>query len=275
VVAVVTDSAANLPPDLAAELGIRVVPLEVRLGNERFRDGVDVGVSDFYDRLVEAKTSASTSAPSPGDYLEGFEAAGADEVVCVTIGSGLSAAHQQAAIAARDFAGRVEVVESRSATLGEGFVAIEAARAARGGGSLEGVAARAREIAERVVVFGAIETFEYLKRSGRVSSLQAYAATKLSIKPVFHLVEGEIRPSARPRTRGKALDTITSEVGRTTAGRPVHVGAFHARAREDAADLLERIEAECDVVERILVDATPAIGAHTGPGLVGVAFFTD
>ena len=274
-VAVVTDSAANVPVELQEELGIAVAPLALRFGDRSFRDGVDMVGGDFYDRLVSDRAAASTSAPSPGEYLQAYERAGDPEIVCITLASGLSAAHQEATLAAEQFDGRVSVVDSRSATVGEGLVAIEAGRAARTGGSREDVAARAQEVGSAVRLLGAIETFEFLQRSGRIGKLQAYAATKLDIKPVFRLVGGEIKPVARPRTRGKALARIVQEVVREAAGRAVHAGAFHAQAEGAAEELLERVAAECRVVERFVVEASPAIGAHTGPGLVGVGFYCD
>jgi DegV family protein with EDD domain len=274
-VAVVTDSAANVPADLQSELGIAVAPLALRFGERTFRDGVDMVGGDFYERLVTDHEPASTSAPSPGEYLEAYERAGDSELVCVTLASGMSVSHKNAVLAAEHFAGQIMVVDSRSATIGEGFVALEAARAARAGRSLQEVASGAEAVALDVRVIGAIETFEFLQRSGRVGKLQAYAATKLDIKPVFRLEGGEIKPVGRPRTRGKALTRIVEDVVREVAGRPVHVGAFHARAEDAAGELLERIGAQCDVVERFMVEASPAIGAHTGPGLVGVAFFCD
>ena len=274
-VAVVTDSAANVPPEVAAELDLLIAPLELRFGDDVYRDGVDMMGPEFYARLTAQHEPASTAAPSPGEYLKAYRATGADEVLCVTLASGLSAAHRQAILAAEEFEGRVEVVDSRSATMGEGFVAIEAARAAHDGGDLTQVAARAEAIAGRVRVLGAIETFEYLRRGGRVNKLQAYAATKLDIKPVFRLEEGEIRPVARSRTRARALARIAQDVVRDVSGREVHLAAFHARAQDDAERLVDRVGREADVVERFVVECTPAIGAHTGPGLVGLAFFCD
>src|SRR5438045_5431167 len=190
-IATVTDSAANVPAEVARDLAIRVVPIHLRFGPESFRDGVDLVGGDFYDRLVRDDRAACTSAPSPGDFLEAYRATGADEVLCVTLSSGVSVSHHEAVLAAERFEGRVEVVDSHSATMGEGFVAIEAARAVRDGASLEAAAARARDVAGRTRVFGAIETFEFLRRSGRVNKLQAYAATRLDITPVFRLRGGD------------------------------------------------------------------------------------
>ncbi len=272
VVAVVTDSAANVPAELARELGIIVVPLQIRFGDETYRDGEDLDVARFYQRL-RAGEVAATAAPSVGDWLDGFERAGGGEVVCVTLAASLSATHHEARLAAERFDGRVEVVDSGSASMGEGFVAIESARAASEG--LDRVIERAREMAGRVRLLGAIESFEHLKRSGRVSKLQAYAATALSIRPVFRLVAGEIEAVGRPRTRSKALAMVADEALRTAGGSRVHVAALHADAAGDAAALLDLVRNRADVVEEYLVESTPAIGGNAGPGLVGLAYHAE
>jgi DegV family protein with EDD domain len=275
-VSVVTDSAANMPTDVAAELGIRVVPLHLRIGGREYRDGVDIVMQDFYRRLQEVEDAATTSAPSPGDFLEVFRGVPAGEdIVCVTVAAAVSATNQSARTAAGELDRRIEVVDSTNASMAEGFVVIEAARHARGGASTEAVVRRAREVASRSRIFATIDTFEFLKRSGRVRRAQAYAATMLNIKPVFRFRDGDADGIARPRTRSRALERIVKETLDETAGRPVHLAAFHVLAEADAKELVRRVEAEADVVESYVVEATPVMGAHTGPGLVGTAFICD
>lgn len=274
-VAVVTDSASNLPPEIAGELGVLTVPLYLRLGQEVFRDGLDMTPQDFYRRLTRDGAAVSTSAPSPGDFLEAYRRTGAQEIVCVTVASTMSAAHHEAVIASRTFPGRVEVVDSLSASMAEGFVAAEAARTARAGGTLVEVVARARAVAAGSALLATVETFEFLKRSGRVGALQAYAATMLDIKPVFRFQHGGASAVARPRTRKRALGRVLSEALHAIGDRPAHVAAFHAAAADDAMELLARLEEGAHVVERVVVEVTPVIGVHTGPGLAGVALFTE
>ena len=273
-IAVVTDSAASVPPALASDLGIEVVPLYVRFGDEVHRDG-DEGL-DFYARLRAGDEAVSTASPSPGDFLEAYERTGADEIVCVTVSSTLSGANAAASIAAGEAGGRrVQVVDSMNASMGQGFVAIEAARAAARKASLDEVAERARDVATRVRLVATIDTFDYLRRSGRVSRLAAYAGARLAIKPIFALAKGEIGPVARPRTRARALERVVAETLEHGAGRPLHVAAVHADAEPEAREVLERVAAEAEVVEQLLSEFTPAMGAHTGPGVVGTAAFTD
>ena len=275
-ISVVTDSAANLPADLAGELGIVVVPLHLAIGERAFRDGVNIGIAEFYEQLQGGPEAASTAAPSPGDFLEAFRSVPGDhDIVCVTVAAAVSATYQSASAAAAELPGRVEVVDSTNASMGEGFVVMEAARAAREGAARDEVVTKARRVASRTRIFATIDTFEFLKRSGRVRRAAAYAATMLNIKPVFRFSDGDADGIARPRTRGRALERIIQEVLGEAADRPVHVAAFHALAEADAKEVVRRIEAEADVVESYVVEATPVMGAHTGPGLVGVAFYCD
>ena len=216
-----------------------------------------------------------TATPSFGDYLEVFQRTGEREVICVTVSAGVSSSHQQAELAGERFDGAVEVIDSRSASMAEGFVAIEAARCAATGATLHDAAERARAVASRTWVVATVETFEYLQRSGRVTKLQAYAATLLDIKPVFAMHDGEITPVSRSRTRAKALARVVDETTKLAGDRPLHLAVFHADAESDARDVAERIEAASTVVDRTIVPVTPVIGAHTGPGLVGSAFYTE
>jgi DegV family protein with EDD domain len=274
-VAVVADSAANLPGELARELGIEIVPMYLKLGDEVYRDGTDLTPKDFYDRLARDRIPASTSVPSPGDYLEAYQRTGQEEIVCVTVASSMSSSFQQASFAAERFAGNVRVFDSRTASMAEGFVALEAARAAAGGSSLERVLDRAAEVATRTSLIATIGTFEFLRRSGRVTKLQAYAATMLDIKPVFVFRQGEAAPLARTRTRRRALARIEEETVRDEGSGPLHLAVIHAVAELEARMLMEGIVASTDVVEQMLTEVTPVIGAHTGPGLVGTAFYRE
>jgi DegV family protein with EDD domain len=275
-VAVVADSACNLPEERAGQYGISIVPMYLNLGGRTYRDGVDLNPTELYRRLGADGGNATTSTPSPGDFLEAFRSARVDEIVCVTVASSMSASHQQAAAAAAEFAGSVVVVDSKSASMAEGFVALEAARAARGpGATLEVVAARARAVADRARLIATVGTFEFLRRSGRVTALQAFAATMLDVQPVFEFRRGEAVPLARTRTRRRALDRIAAETVQAACGRPLHLAVVHAASEPEAEALLSRIEGETEVVERLVVPATPVIGAHTGPGLIGTAFFAE
>jgi fatty acid kinase fatty acid binding subunit len=247
----------------------------LKFGDEVYRDGLDLTPADFYERLARDGIVASTSTPSPGDYLEAYERTGSREILCVTVASSMSSSYQQASLAAGRFGGDVHVVDSKSAAMAEGFVAAEAARAAARGASLREVAARAEDVSHRTRLYATVDTFEFLRKSGRVTKLQAYAATVLDIKPVFGFKEGEVVPISRSRTKRKALARIVEDAVADMADMAVHLAALHAAALEEAEEIAERIASRANVVEKVVTEVTPVIGAHTGPGLVGVAFFCE
>lgn len=274
-VAVVTDSASNLPRDLAESCGIDVVPMILKFGERALLDGVDMPPGEFYKALVEERVPVSTSGPSAGDFRAAFEKAlkNADAVVCVNVASFVSATYSTAISAAKDYDGRVRVVDSQSASLGEGFIALEAARASADGGDLDAVVARAEAVADRMTFVATINTFEFLRRSGRVNALLAYAGTALNIKPVFAFRRGKIEQLGRPRTRARAIDRLVDEVRAASSQGPLHLGVAHADCEEEADELLERLKAEVPHVETLISPFTPLMGAHTGPGVLGTAFF--
>jgi DegV family protein with EDD domain len=274
-VGVVTDSAANLPGELVDQHRITVVPMTLKFGDRVYLDGIDIPKGTFYPQLVEQKVPVSTSAPSIGDFTSAYERAlsSADAAVCVVVASFLSATFDAASAAARAFEGRIVVVDSRSASLGEGFSALEAARAADAGEDLESVAARAREVAGRTTLVATINTFEFLRRSGRVNVVLAYAGTALNIKPVFGFRHGKLEQLGRPRTRSAAIGKLVDEARAAAAHGPLHLGVVHADCADEAQGLLDRITAELPAAESIISEFTPLMGSHTGPGLLGVAFW--
>jgi len=275
-ISVVTDSASNLPRDLAEQSGITLVPMILKFGARALLDGEDMPPGEFYKALVEEKVAVSTSGPSAGDFKAAFERAlaDADGVVCVNVASFVSATYSTAVSAAKDFDGRVRVVDSRSASLGEGFVALEAARAGASGADLDTVVARAEAVRDQMCFAATINTFEFLRRSGRVNALLAYAGTALNIKPVFAFRGGKIEQLGRPRTRARAIDRLVEEVRDASARGPLHLGVAHADCEEEAEQLLARLKAEIPNVETLISPFTPLMGAHTGPGVLGVAFFS-
>ncbi len=272
-VAVVTDSAANLPPAIVDSHGIHVVPMILKFGERELRDGVDMPQGSFYKALVEERVPVSTSAPSVGDFRDGFEAAlaHADAVVCVTVASFVSASHDTANGAARDFGDRVTVVDSRSASLGEGFPVLAAARLAQTGADADAVAACAREVVDRTSFVATINTFEFLRRSGRVNAALAYAGTALNIKPIFAFRGGGIEQLGRVRSRARAIDRLLEVTREAAAQGPLRLGIAHADCAEEAEALRSSIAAEIQTVETILSEFTPLMGAHTGPGVLAVA----
>jgi DegV family protein with EDD domain len=274
-VAVVTDSAANLPRDVVDLHGILVVPMILKFGERALLDGIDLPTGDFYKALVEERVPVSTSGPSEGDFREAFDRAlsSADAVVCVTVASFVSATFSTAVSAAKDFGDRVKIVDSKSASMGEGMVSLGAGVVAEEGRSADEVVAHAEDLVRRTTFVATINTFEFLRRSGRVNVMLAYAGTALNIKPVFAFRGGKIEQLGRPRTRSRAIDRLVDEVRTASEQGPLHLGIAHADCTDEAEALRVRLEAEIPHVGETIVNPfTPLMGAHTGPGVLGVAF---
>lgn len=278
-VAVVTSSCACIPDEFAREHHIHVVPFTLIIGNRTFRDGIDITTGEFYGALERDYSTVSTSAPSVGDYLEVFrtlESRGScSSVVCITIASGISTSYAAARNAATKIDSmKIEVVDSQTAATGQAWVAMEAARIAERGGDLAAVIGGVRKVSSRVKVLGAVETLDYLKRSGRVNAVSAFAADRLNIKPVFLFQHGEARPLAKTRSKRRAFEKIARVAADTYREfGPLHLSVFHATALQEALELDSILKGEVECSESFLAEFTPVMGKHTGPGLVGAGFF--
>lgn len=277
-VAVVTDSVAMLPARIARDLGIGVVPIILNLGDRSYRDGIDLTTSEFYKYLRTTDELPTTAAPSVGEFVAIFEEAllDAEAAVAIHVSSEVTSVCRIAQMAARAIGeDRVQVIDSKSATMAEGFVALAAARAAQAGATLEEVVAVAKKAIPEVRFFAFLETLDYLRRGGRVGGAVAMMGNAIQLKPIVHIVDGEISPLARPRTRSKAtrmmLDLMSSEV----AGRPVRVAVLHADSLEDAQQLHRQVDEQFECLEVHVTELTPVMGTHTGPGLLGLAFHVE
>ncbi len=277
-VAVVTDSVAMLPGQIARSFGIGVVPIILNYGNRSYRDGVDISPSKFYEKLRADEEIPTTAAPSVGVFVQAYEEAltTAESVVAVHVARELTSVCRSAEMAAASIGGgRVRVVDSRSATMAQGFVALSAARAGRAGADLETVVSRAEEVRSRVRFFAFLETLEYLRRGGRVGAAAALMGHAIQIKPIVHIVDGQVAPLARPRTRRKATQAMLDIMAEEVADQPVHAAVLHAEALEEAHSLRERVEEAFTCLELHVAELTPVMGAHTGPGLLGLAYYVE
>lgn len=270
--AVVTDSGADLPVEAARELNIRVVPLSIHFGDDTFLDGVTLDTESFYRRLMEARESPHTTQPSPGDFHKVYEALhqeGVRQVLSVHLSSKLSGTIQSATIAASEFEDmEIVPVDSLSASMGIGLLAIVAARMAREGRSLAETAARLEELRQRFKIFFAVDTLEYLARNGRIGRAQSLVGGLLNIKPVLSLAEGEVVPVERTRGKNRALQEV---VERTVAGlgdQPALLAVVHSMARSEAESLREQIAQRCKLEEVYTTLLGPTVGTHVGPGTV-------
>jgi DegV family protein with EDD domain len=279
-VVIVTDSSACIPAEFVTEYGIGVVPMSVIFDGRTYRDGVDMSPTEFYSLLRRAKNLPTTAHSSPGAHLEVFRRASqaAPNILCITL-SGRFSGQCQSARVARELAKEalpgvaIEVMDSGTAAAAEGFVVLAAAREAARGSDLTEVAARARQVASEVRLVAMLDTLSYLVRGGHVPKAAAWASALFRIKPILTLNEGEAHALARVRTTPRAIDRMMEILRGQACPPPLHVAVMHADALENALVLKERIAAAFAPDELLFTEFTPVMGAHIGPGLIGVAFY--
>ena len=275
--AIVSDSNVSLPEGLAGGLPLFLAPLEVRIGAGVYTDGVDITPTRFYQLIAQGE-NATTSAPTPGAFLRAFEQAGevSNEVICITLSAALSAAYRSAAEAvelARSTLPDLHVVliDSHSAAAAQGLIALDAVRAAAAGASRDEIIARVdRRIAD-TVLFGYLGSMRHLWRSGRIPLPLMWMGAVLNVKPLLRLENDAIGMVERPRSEAKARRRLVALAQDRLAGRPGRVAVLHADAPEQAGLLAEAIRSAVATRELFIAELTPAIGAHTGPGLVACA----
>ena len=276
-VAIVTDTTQYLPAEILDRHGIRLVSLYVNWNDRTDRES-DLGDYDgFYDHMRTAAKLPSTSQPSVGDFLDVWRPLleVGDDVLSIHISGGLSGT-VSAAEQARDAlieegvaAERIKVLDSETGAAGHGLMAIAAANAVRGGADLGGAEAAARELRGRLKILFAVDTLEYLRRGGRIGAAQAWVGSALKIKPIL-TIEREIQPIERVRTGGRAFERMVDHlVDRRESGADVFM-IQHVQAHDVAEKLVERGREIYGREPEFVSEIGPVIGAHVGPGLIGV-----
>jgi DegV family protein with EDD domain len=269
----VTDSTSDLLADGAKALGVTVVPLTVRFGEEQFRDGVDIDASTFYARLTTSSAMPTTSQPSPEQFAEVYRELlrnDGDEVISLHISSKLSGTMQSANLAAQEFApGRVHVVDSLSVSAGIQLLLRVAARARDEGADAAGIVQNLETLRSRVTVFVLLDTITYLAKGGRIGRAQAFIGGVLNVKPLLQIEHGEVEPVARVRSRQQGMGKLVELV---RAAGPLHsVAMMHSTAPEAAAEVRGRLVTLLPEMDITLGQLGPVVGTYGGPGLVGVA----
>jgi DegV family protein with EDD domain len=281
-VAIVTDSVACLPRELVEQYGVKIVPVNFYFGDTIYRDWVDITPSEAYELFLKDPTAFKTSGISPADCFEAYRQANnnSNDVLFVTLSSKLSVVYDSA-LKAKEHAGdelpqtSIEVVDSRTATAAEGFVALAAARAAGAGKSLAGVVKVAEEVRDKVFVVALMDTIRYVYRSGRIPKIAAKAGSMLNIKPVLTISSGSVRFKGAVRNREHGIERVV-KIARDRAGeRPVHMAVMHAYAPDDAEQLKERVSSEFNCVELWVTEFSPVMGYACGTGTLGLAFYTE
>jgi DegV family protein with EDD domain len=273
-VAVVTDSTAYLPDGIASKHDVGVVPLHVVLGLRTGMEGTEVSPSDVASALAERRISVSTSRPTPGEFAAAYRAAGSQCIVSVHLSGELSGTVEAARLAAADVEGdgiEVRVIDARSIAMGLGFAVIAAAEAATAGADVDDVSAAASSTAERTTTLFYVDTLEHLRRGGRIGAAAALFGTALAVKPLLHVLDGRIAPLEKVRTASKALARLEDLAVGLAKDAPVDVAVHHLAAGEKANALAERLRARLTGLQSMHVSEVGAVvGAHVGPGLLGV-----
>ena len=272
---VVTDSVSDLPADLIQQHGIEVIPTILIIEGRQYADGDSISRDDFYARLPGMKIFPTTAAPSIGDFSARYQKlfdAGCEHVLSIHAAAKLTAICDIAQQAAQDFGERVSVVDSGLVSLGQGFQVLAAAEAAEAGENLEAALRVVGDVRRRVRVAAALDTMDFLRRSGRVPGVITRLGGVLSIKPIVELIDGQIKPLAAARTTSQANQRMAAFLA---AGMPLerlailHTGA-EGRARKFLDELMERSRRELPR-DILMVNVTTVIGAHVGPNGLGVA----
>jgi len=272
-VAIVADSTADLPADLRARLGIAMVPLNVHIGNDTYRDQVDLTTAQFMELLRTSPDFPTTSQPSAGLFEQTFRelAETHDEAVCVLISSRLSGTVQSAQIAAeavRDVI-RVEVVDSMNASLGCGFQVLEAHRLAAEGQRAEQIASTLRARVNRYHVIFFVETLDHLRRGGRIGKAASLVGSMLKLKPLLRIDEGQVVPFERTRTRRKATDALV-EFAENLPGIE-RIAVLYNTTPDDARALYDRVRHLAARASEVSVtELSPVLGSHVGPDILGL-----
>jgi DegV family protein with EDD domain len=273
-VAVVTDSTAYLPPDVGARFGIGEVPLHVVLGDRTGIENLEVSPSDVADALRERRVTVSTSRPTPQEFADAYRAIGASCMVSVHLSSALSGTADAAALGAAEVADdgiEVRVVDSRTLAMGLGFAVLAASRAAAAGADVDGVEQAARQSAAATDLLFYVDTLEHLRRGGRIGAAAALFGTALAVKPLLHVVDGEIAPLEKVRTASKAVARLEELVVERAGDAPVDLAVHHLAAHERAAALADRLRYRLPHLGDLhLSEVGAVVGAHVGPGLLGV-----
>ena len=272
-IAIITDSACDLPADLVVANGIRIVPLSIRFGDEEFTDGVNLSGAEFWAKCKASSTLPETAAPSPGAFQAAFEeakASGADAAVCINLSGDLSGTMGAAALGAEGVAPfDVRIVDSRAVSMAQGILVLLAAKAVAAGASVDEVVATVEDAIGRLEVCGIIETFEHLQKGGRVGGAKALLGSVLSIKPILKLENGVVAEAGRQRTRSKAIAHMIDQA--KAAGQLEYVSVMHG-ACDDVDAVAAKVGELSSTNPLIVADIGPVVGTHGGPGIIAMAW---
>lgn len=275
--AILTDSTAYIPKHIREQLNIHIIPLSVVFGTETYREEIDIGVEDFFDKVKTSEQLPTTSQPPIGLFVETFEqlAKQYDAVISIHLSSGISGTYQGAVSAGQMVEGiRVYAYDSEISCMVQGFYAIEAAEMSQAGMHPEAIIARLDEMKRSVRAYFMVDDLSHLQRGGRLSGAQAFIGSLLQVKPILHFVDKVIVPFEKIRTRKKALSRIEELFAEDAMlGVPMRAVIIHANREEEARAWKEKLEQQYPHVEFFLSYFGPVIGTHLGEGAMGFGWY--
>lgn len=280
-VAVLTDSCASIPEYLLERLHIRTVAYYIHRGEEILRDLVTVQREEFLRWMMTARILPTTASPGPGDYFEAYKQLadeGRDEIVSIHMTSKGSGAYQAATVAQTMMKDeypevRIEVVDTQNVSLCQGWMVIEAARAALAGLSLDQITAAVKKMIPITRMIQTADTLKYLYLGGRIGAAQHLVGSMLNIKPLIGMVEGVIVPLGRTHSRGQAYQRMAEMVAETVGKGRAKIAYVHAGALREVEKIRELVESKVEVVESFIAELSPALAVHTGPGTAGLCYY--
>jgi DegV family protein with EDD domain len=282
-VAVVTDSTASIPEPMLKELNIQTVAYYIHRGEEVLRDLVTIQREEFLNWLITARVLPTTASPGPGDYFETYEGLaeeGHDEIISIHMTSKGSGAYQAALVAQsmikeKDPEVRVEVIDTRNVSLCQGWMAIEAARAALAGLRLDDIVTKVQRMIPVTRMIQTADTLKYLYMGGRIGKATNLVGSLLNIKPLIGMEDGEIVPLGVARGRRHAYQAIADKVEETLGKGRARIAYVHAGAKQEVERLKGLVEDKVEVVESFVAELSPALAVHSGPGTAGLCFLPE
>ncbi len=276
---IIADTTSGLPADLAQLFNIPVIPQVIMFGDESYLEGVEMDHAAFLSRLRGAKELPKTAAPPPGLFVEQFQrlARPGDTVICIHPSAELSGTVRSALTAAADFPDAdIRVLDTRTIAGPLAALVLMAARWAEQGKGADEIMAGLEALLPRSHVYFLVDTLEYLQRGGRIGGAAALIGSVLQVKPILELREGRVEPLERERTQRKALARLKELVlTKSARGSASHLSVLHAGAPDAAQALADDLGRQLEASDVLIMDLTPAIVTHAGPGVLGVGFFTE
>ena len=280
-VAVLTDSCASIPEDIIERLHIHMVAYYIHRGQEILRDLVTIQREEFLRWMMTARSLPTTASPGPGDYFEAYKGLaddGRNEIISIHMTSKGSGAYQAATVAQSMMKEeypdvRIEVVDTQNVSLCQGWMVIEAARAALADLSLDRITATVKKMIPITHMIQTADTLKYLYLGGRIGKAQQLVGSMLNIKPLIGMVEGVIVPLGKTHSRGQAYQQMADMVAETIGKSKAKVAYVHAGAQREVEKLKELVESKVEVVESLIAELSPALAVHTGPGTAGLCYY--